>query len=377
MKKIIFIISLIYVGQLNAECSDLDSLECVYWGEYCEWNEDTDQCQEIGGGGDVVYGPYDVFSISQSDGMRDGPLYLDATLYYPDSAETPLTSVILGPGWGGDGASMSDWAYFFASYGFIATTIDYNDPINESHQQRAEAMLDLVITVKLENSRADSPVLGLIDTNKFALAGYSISGGVTQIAATMDSTLDAVIALNPTIIIEDCEGCSDFEYCICLLPDHLDHTVPTLIIAGENEIDELPDYDGLLGGDQYDNTPETTIKMLYEIQDGGHSSAVLPFGGFIQGKTLEWLKYHLLGDADVCNSLLEVPDDASQFLTTLECVISLDFDINGDGSVDSFDLVTLVSLVINGNTMDDNSDLNDDDISNIFDILILSDYLNG
>ena len=36
---------------LYAECSDLDSTECLQWAEYCEWNEEAGQCQEIGGGG--------------------------------------------------------------------------------------------------------------------------------------------------------------------------------------------------------------------------------------------------------------------------------------------------------------------------------------
>ena len=65
--------------------------------------------------------------------------------------------------------------------------------------------------------------------NEFAAAGYSISGGVVQLAAVLDSTLDAVIALNPTIIIEDCDGCANYDYCICLLPEHLDHNVPVLL----------------------------------------------------------------------------------------------------------------------------------------------------
>ena len=45
---------------MKAECSDLDSTECAQWSQYCEWDEDTDQCTEIGGGGgDLDYGPFD------------------------------------------------------------------------------------------------------------------------------------------------------------------------------------------------------------------------------------------------------------------------------------------------------------------------------
>ena len=329
MKYISIMSALFFINTLAAECGDLSYDECIYWGEYCEWNEGENQCEEIGGGGggdSEFYGPYAFESIEQSDGMRDGPLYADATLYYPLDTQGELSSIIIGPGWGGSGSSMSYWATLFASHGFVAVTIDYNDPDNDSHQQRAESMLDLIETVKLEHLRAQSPVFTLLDTTSFAAVGYSLSGGVTQIAAVLDSTLDAVIALNPTIIIEDCDGCANFGYCICLLPEHLEHSVPALIIAGEDEILELESYDGLLGADQYYNTPETTIKMLYEIENGDHGSASYPESETVVNKTLFWLKYHLMEQDVYCDSLLLEPNDASIFLTTLDCspVVSTD-----------------------------------------------------
>ena len=359
---------------IHADCSDLDSTECVQWEEYCEWNDDTDECQDIGGDGDIEFGPYEFLFITQSDGMRDGPEYADATLYYPTGAQTPLTSIIIGAGWSGSGEDMWDWAHLFASHGFIAVTIDYNDPVNESHQERAVAMLDLIETVKQENTRSESPVFDQIDTNKFAATGYSLSGGVVQLAAVLDSTLDAVIGLNPTIIVEDCEGCADYDYCICLLPEHLDHNVPALIISGENEIDELPDYEGLLGFDQYMNTPETTIKMLYEVAYGDHGSAN-PALESVRNKAINWVKYHLLDSTDVCELLLQEPDDASQFLTTLECITLSLYDINDDGTVDNADLVMLVTIVINESMS--SGDINYDLSVDLYDILILSDYLES
>ena len=330
IRSILIIAIFILFNCIHADCSDLDSTECMEWSEYCEWNEEEGQCQDIGGGGDTEYGPYLFGSINQSDGMLDSPLYAGATLYYPIDAPYPYSSIILGPGWSGAGSSMAEWANLFASHGFIAVTIDYNDPNNDSHQQRAEAMVDLFETIRQENTRAESPVFNQLDTNKFAAAGYSLSGGVVQIAAMLDSTLDAVIALNPTIIFEDCEVCADFNYCICLVPEFLDHNIPTLIIAGENEINELPDYAGLLGPDIYENTPETTAKMLYEIASGGHGSALYPGFQLVQDKALNWAKYHLMADTAACDMLLQEPDDASQFLTTLECA-----------SLSAIDLITL------------------------------------
>ena len=140
---------------LFGECSDLNYTECAEYPSYCEWNQEIEECQEIGGGGlgDIEYGPYQFSSISQSDGMRDGPLYLNADLYYPLDASNSLKTIVIGSGYGGTGAYMSGWAEYFASHGFIAATIDYNDAENDSHGQRGEAMLDLIKTIKLESSR--------------------------------------------------------------------------------------------------------------------------------------------------------------------------------------------------------------------------------
>ena len=96
MVRSIFIITLFFLfNYIYADCSDLDSTECAQWAEYCEWNEDTDQCQDIGGGGGDEFGPYDILSITQSDGMRNGPLYADATLYYPIGSELLPTVILL------------------------------------------------------------------------------------------------------------------------------------------------------------------------------------------------------------------------------------------------------------------------------------------
>ena len=53
-----------------AECSDLDYADCIYWSQYCEWDDDSQECFEIGGGGDLIYGPYDFEFISESDGLE-------------------------------------------------------------------------------------------------------------------------------------------------------------------------------------------------------------------------------------------------------------------------------------------------------------------
>ena len=316
----IFISTIFLISKVFADCSDLDYSDCIYWSSDCEWNEDTETCQYIGGGDDIEYGPFEFTSISESDGMRDGPFYLNAQLYFPLNYPGMLKSIVLGAGHGDSGESMYYWASLLASHGFIAATIDYNDPINESHYQRGLALLDLIETVKQENSRFSSPIFGLMDTSKFALVGSSMSGGAIIEAAMSDSLeiLDALISLNPTVIFEDCDLCAGSEYCICLVPEFLEEQdVPIMIISGENETDDIV-YEGMLGIDIYLNHPDMTTKLLYEIIDGGHSSAI-PQVEPVREKVISWLNYYLNNDTTECNQLLQEPGNISQFLTNFEC----------------------------------------------------------
>ena len=131
-----------FIQIIWAECSDLNYADCIYWSEFCEWDDDTQECFEIGGGGDFVYGPYNFEFISEDNGLRDGPDYQEGILYYPIDANFLLGSIIFTPGFGGGSSTMSSWAQFFASHGFLSMTVGPNDEINDSHQQRGEGLLD-------------------------------------------------------------------------------------------------------------------------------------------------------------------------------------------------------------------------------------------
>ena len=50
MKNALIISNLILFSIIYAECYELSQAECLDWPDYCEWNDDTGQCQEIGGG---------------------------------------------------------------------------------------------------------------------------------------------------------------------------------------------------------------------------------------------------------------------------------------------------------------------------------------
>ena len=76
------------------------------------------------------------------------------------------------------------------------------------------------------------------------------------------------------------------------VPEFLEEQdVPIMIISGENETDDIG-YEGMLGIDIYLNHPDMTTKLLYEILDGGHSSAI-PQVEPVREKVISWLNYYL------------------------------------------------------------------------------------
>ena len=79
--------------------------------------------------------------------------YLDGVLYYPIDAEAPYKSIVFTLWFWRWSGEMSSWAEFFASHGFIAMRIGPNDPINDSHQQRGEGLIDAIESIRQENSR--------------------------------------------------------------------------------------------------------------------------------------------------------------------------------------------------------------------------------
>ena len=47
MKYLFLLFNLFIVDSLLGECSDLDSLECMLYSDYCSWNENFNECQEL------------------------------------------------------------------------------------------------------------------------------------------------------------------------------------------------------------------------------------------------------------------------------------------------------------------------------------------
>ena len=250
-------------------------------------------------------GKYDVATMTESDGLRNGPNYNGATIYYPTNASPPFSSIVFVPGFISVQSSIQDWGPFFASHGIVTMTIGTNslfdDPI-----LRGEALLDAITTIMHENLRTNSPLFGKLDTNRIAVGGWSMGGGGAQLAAAADSTIEAVVALTPWLNSNQ------------LSPSDLNHSVPLLIFSGELDPTAPPSIHANI---HYDYTPETTNKLIFEIDNGNHSVANTPTGGQDDvGKiALSWLKQYLIGDSCYCPFLIDTPSTSSNYMTTVDC----------------------------------------------------------
>ena len=145
------------------------------------------QCESVSNNSASETGPYNVESISEEDGMRNGPDYSGATLFYPENAEPPFASIIIVPGYATLESTIHNWGPFLASHGIVTMTIGTNS-IFDQPEDRKDALLDALVTIKNENTRVNSPIYNSIDTNRFALGGWSMGGGGAQLAAVEDNS---------------------------------------------------------------------------------------------------------------------------------------------------------------------------------------------
>jgi len=250
-------------------------------------------------------GIYNVASLTESDGIRNGPGYAGATIYYPTNATPPYASIAIVPGYVSPQSSIQSWGPFLASHGIVTMTIGTNSLFDNPFNRR-NALLDALVTIVAENTRTGSPLIGNLDTDRMAVGGWSMGGGGAQLAAASDPTLKAVVALCPWLDTNQ------------LTPADLNHPAPLLIFSGQADPTAPPASHANI---HYNYTPATTNKLIYEIANAGHSVANNPTGG--QGDVgkiaISWLRHHLIGDSCYCPLFLDTPSTASKYRTNVVC----------------------------------------------------------
>jgi len=248
------------------------------------------QCEDVSVDDLTSVGPYNVGTLTESDGLRNGPDYTQATLYYPTDAPGPYPSVILVPGFTNSASAIASWGPFYASHGVMAFIVNTNSNFAQP-AARATAMLDAMETIKQENTRSNSPLEGKVDTERFGVSGYSMGGGGSLIASTRDTSIKVVIGLAPW------------------LPNVNGNTLSnngsaTLLISGENDSTASPNSHA---NRHYTNLPDATEKALFELNNGSHSTPQLPQNrsGLVGRVALAWVKANLQDDPCFCNILKE------------------------------------------------------------------------
>jgi dienelactone hydrolase len=232
-----------------------------------------------------------------TEGLRNGPDYGTQTLHFPVDAEPPFAAVAVVPGFTAPESSIRTWGPFLASHGIVTLTIGTNSP-TDSPDARANALLDALQTLTAENARPGSPLEGKIDTTRLGVMGWSMGGGGTLIASNTNPEIRAAITM--AAWSPGAQFTAD--------------QVPTLLFAGS--------ADSVAGGQSqgfFESIPETTPKMLFEVEGGSHSVANNPSGGAgeVGRYGLSWLKVFLESDERFRQFLLQEPTRDSEFIANL------------------------------------------------------------
>lgn len=248
-------------------------------------------------------GPYQ--SQKYTDGFKDGSEFLAATIYYPADADPPFAGVVLCPGFVSYQDSVAPWGPFLSSHGIVAMTIDTNTS-GDTVDIRQGALMDALASLKGEQTRAGSPLMGKLDMTRFGLMGWSMGGGGTWLNAASHPELKTGISLAGHIAT-----------LIGGQQQVAKATVPVLMLAGSADTAILG-----LGMSQpiYDTLPDSTPKMLYEVSGATHFDISPSTGGGLFGLFgLSWQKVFLEGDMRYKKFLmLPKPTNASDYRSNIK-----------------------------------------------------------
>jgi len=297
------------------------------------------QCDEVTVESLTNPGPFEVSILTEADGLRNGPDYAGATVYFPTNATPPFASIAIVPGFTAAPSSVEEWGPFYASHGIVTIIIGTNS-IFDFPEARAYALLDALETIKQENTRESSPLAGALNLEQLAVSGWSMGGGGAQRAAVLDNSIAGVVAL-----------------CPYLINPQLDHESPLLILSGENDAVAPPTLHADI---HYNETPSTTNKLLFEIENGDHSVANTPNGGngAVGEIALAWLKLYVEDNNCYCpiitDNLLVNPIETSQVEQSFNCEslgirnleLAIGFYPNPTTGIVNFDLIEDVDYAL-------------------------------
>ena len=72
------------------------------------------QCEAVTLESLSIPGPFSVAVLDEEDGIRNGPDYNGATIYYPTNGTPPYASIAIVPGFTAAPSSVEQWGPFYA-----------------------------------------------------------------------------------------------------------------------------------------------------------------------------------------------------------------------------------------------------------------------
>ena len=297
-------------------------------------------------------GPYSVGIITEQDGLRNGPDYAGGIVYYPEGIEGPLPIIVMIPGFISPISYIDDWGPYLASYGVVTMFVNVNNWFGDPYA-RANALIDGIVSIKLEDTRIQSPLFSNLNTEDIAVAGWSMGGGGAQLASQQDVSIKTVIALSPWLF-------NAF--------DALNNRVPIIYFSGEFDPTAPNNSHTNL---HYNNTSDDIDKLLFEISQGNHYTVCSPYNdNQMAQKALFWIEKYINENIENCNSLIAEPFTASSFLTNIECNNQLIGDLNFDLVLNVQDIILIVNIILS-NQDDYLADISNDGFVNVLDVIQL------
>lgn len=118
-----------------------------------------------------------------------------ARVWYPTATGT-YGAIAVSPGFTAPGSTMYFWGERLSSHGFVVIVIDTLTVLDQPEQRATQLRAALDHVVAQSRSRT-SPLYNKVDPTRLAVAGHSMGGGGTLVAAVANGSLKAAIPMAP------------------------------------------------------------------------------------------------------------------------------------------------------------------------------------
>ena len=228
-------------------------------------------------------GPLSVSTSSVSSWAARG--FGGGTIYYPN-ATGRYGVVAISPGYTARQSSIAWLGRRLATHGFVVITIDTNSTLDQPPSRATQLMAALNHVV----NNANSTVRSRVDASKLAVAGHSMGGGGSLIAAENNPSLKAAYPLTPWSVSKNYSSVR----------------VPTMIIGADGDsIASVSTHSRLF----YNSLSSNVSKAYGELNNASHFTpnyTNTPIGRY----AVTWMKRFVDNDTRYSPFLCGAPHDS-------------------------------------------------------------------